>query len=117
MLGVIFPITLGGIELYDSKVAPDTKNHSSPVCMCDSPVRVGIIGSFWEPVRLVDVSHEPYCFSNMGGMKMDLGIKRNQVTRGKASSSKTSALVCSLLHVSTAILVRVTYRFCLFRER
>ena len=86
----LFPMTLGGIELYDSGVAPDTKNASSPVCMCDSPVRVGIIGSFWEPVRLVDVSHEPYCFSNMGGMKMEIGVDRNQTTRGKAASSKTS---------------------------
>ena len=86
----IFPITLGGIELYDSGVAPDTKNPSTPVCMCDSPVRVGIVGSFWEPVRLVDVSHEPYCFSNMGGIKMDLGIERNMGDRSKAASSKIS---------------------------
>ncbi len=86
----LFPLTLGGLELYDSGVAPDTKNSSSPACMCDSPVRVGIVGSFWEPVRLADVSHEPYCFSNMGGMKMDVGLAREMGARSKAVSSKIS---------------------------
>jgi len=86
----LFPVTLGGIELYDSNVAKDTKNPSSPVCACDSPIRVGIIGGFWEPVRLVDVSHEPYCFVNMGGMNMDVGIKRDMGTRSKATSAKIS---------------------------
>lgn len=86
----LFPVTLGSIELYDSGVAKDTKNPSSPVCACTAPVRVGVIGGFWEPVRLVDVSHEPYCFVNMGGMKMDVGVKRDMGSRHKNTSSKTS---------------------------
>ena len=86
----IFPITLGAIELHDSGVAKDTKNPSSPVCMCTDPLRVGIIGGFWEPARMVDVSHEPYCFTNMGGMTMDVGIKRGMGARSKAASSQIS---------------------------
>jgi len=86
----LFPMTLGGIELYDSGVAKDTKNPSSPVCTCTAPIRVGIIGGFWEPVRLVDVSHEPYCFTNMGGMEMNIGIKRDMGVRSKVTSAKIS---------------------------
>lgn len=86
----LFPMTLGSTVLYDSGVAKDTKNPGSPACICQNPVRVGIIGGFWEPARLIDVSHEPYCFVNMGGMKIDVGLERNMGTRSKASSSKIS---------------------------
>ena len=86
----LFPMTLGALELYDSGVAKDTKNPSSPVCACTAPIRVGIIGGFWEPVRLIDVSHEPYCFTNMGGMEMNVGIKRDMGVRSKATSDKIS---------------------------
>lgn len=86
----IFPITLGGIEIQGTKGANDTKNPSSPVCVCSNPVRAGIIGGFWEPVRMVDVSHEPYCFTNMGGMRMGVGITRGVGTRSKATSNQVS---------------------------
>lgn len=86
----LFPVTLGGIELQTSGVAKDTKNPSAPACMCKDPIRVGIIGGFWEPIRLVDVSHEPYCFVNIGGMKIDVGLERSQGTRSKSTSSKIS---------------------------
>ena len=29
---------------------------------------------FWEPVRLADVSMKPWCFVNLGGMKLDPGF-------------------------------------------
>lgn len=81
----LFPMTLGDIELHDSGVAKDTPNPSSPVCACSNPVRVGMIGGFWEPARMIDVSHEPYCFVNMGGLKLEMPIERNMGTRSKAS--------------------------------
>ena len=88
----LFPMILGSIELYDSGIAKDTDNPSSPVCACTEPIiRVGIIGGFWEPARLVDVSHEPYCFTNMGGLKIDLGLSREMGTRTKATSAQTSS--------------------------
>ncbi len=86
----LFPMTLGSMELYDSGVAKDTKNPDSPVCMCTNPIRIGFIGGFWEPARLVDVSHEPYCFVNMGGMAIDVGLDKNMGTRSKSTSSKIS---------------------------
>lgn len=89
----LFPITLGAQELMNNSAGlKDTPNPSSPVCVCPKggiPVP-GIVGGFWEPARLVDVSQEPYCFVNLGGMQLDMGFERHQGARGKSSSRKTS---------------------------
>ncbi|AIL66153.1 conjugal transfer pilus assembly protein TraU (plasmid) [Rickettsiales bacterium Ac37b] len=87
----LFPITLGSIEIIGSDLV-DTKNPSSPICICPKggvPVP-GIVGGFFEPARMVDISAEPYCFVNMGGMKIDMGMERHQGGRPKASSSQIS---------------------------
>jgi len=46
-------------------------------CVCPAPppmfVRFGIVFSFWEPVWLVDVTREPFCFTNLG-MEIDPGF-------------------------------------------
>lgn len=89
----LFPITIGKIQLMKSHL-PDTKNPSSPVCVCASdkfPVpRPGISIGLWEPIRLIDVTPEPYCFVNLGGMKMNLGFTRDQGSRPTASSAQVS---------------------------
>ena len=87
----LFPITIGSIELKGSD-KPDTRNPSSPVCLCTKgqiPLP-GITGGFWEAARMVDVSAEPYCFVNMGGMTIDMGIDRGYGSRPKASSVEIS---------------------------
>ncbi|NRA73711.1 MAG: TraU family protein [Rickettsiales bacterium] len=80
----MFPITIGSFEVIGSN-KPDSPNPSSPACFCTKPLKVGIIGGFWDPSRLVDVSHEPYCFVNLGGMEIDMGITRGMGARSKAS--------------------------------
>lgn len=48
---------------------------SPGLCICPAPwpqyVRYGIVFSFWEPVWLVDVTREPFCFTNLD-MKIDV---------------------------------------------
>ena len=89
----MFPITIGSMDLIGSKAGlKDTKNPSSPVCICPRggiPMP-GFVGGYWEPARLVDVSAEPYCFVNMGGLQMDMGFEKSQGGRPKAASSKIS---------------------------
>jgi conjugal transfer pilus assembly protein TraU len=88
----MFPITIGSMEIVGSDLA-DTKNPSSPVCICPKfgvPMP-GIVGGYWEPARLVDVSAEPYCFVNLGGLEIDMGFERSQGGRPKAESSKMSS--------------------------
>ena len=87
----MFPITIGSMEIVGSDSA-DTSNPSSPVCLCPKlgiPVP-GIVGGYWEPSRLVDVSAEPYCFVNMGGLEIDMGIDHSQGGRPKGESAQIS---------------------------
>ena len=42
------------------------------MCLCG--LRPGIAMGFWEPVRLADVSMKPWCFVNLGGIKLDPGF-------------------------------------------
>ena len=67
----LFPMSVGGLKIWPSN-RPDTDNPDLPVCACG--VRPGLAIGFWEPVRLADVSMKPWCFVNLGGMKLDPGF-------------------------------------------
>ncbi len=73
----ILPISIGSAPVVRG-TASDTFNPSSPVCFCPIPippfVRPGISVGFWEPIRMVDVTKEPFCFVGIGGQKIDPGI-------------------------------------------
>lgn len=65
----VFPITIGGIKVSPS--GEDTSNPHDLLCTCGSQVpRVGIPISFWEPVRLIDVTRTKFCLVNMGGISI-----------------------------------------------
>ena len=69
----LFPLSVGGLNIWPSVAGrPDTENPPLPVCACG--LRLGISMGFWEPVRLADVSMKPWCFVNLGGMKLDPGF-------------------------------------------
>ncbi len=77
----LFPLSIGAMKIWPSS-RPDTENPSLPVCACGSPVpRIGIAAGFWEPARLADVSTKPWCFVNLGGLKISPGfdIGRGQI--------------------------------------
>lgn len=74
----LFPITIGGMRV--SAAGEDTPNARTLICQCPMKVppytRIGIPVSFWEPVRLVDVTRTPYCLVSLGGISlMDRGIQ------------------------------------------
>ena len=74
----LFPLSIGGLSIWPS-TRPDTNNPSLPICACGSPIpRIGIAAGFWEPVRLADVSVKPWCFVNLGGMKIAPGFDIGQ---------------------------------------
>lgn len=78
----LFPLSIGSIKLIGDR--PDTKNPSSPLCLCPGiPPRPGIAVGLWEPVRLVDVTKKPFCFPNLNGLKMSTGFRMGY---GKSSS-------------------------------
>ena len=70
----ILPLTIGPVEVFPSAL-PDFGNNPSPLCFCGTPLpRIGISIGIWEPVRLVDVVQEEWCFPALGGLKLDPGI-------------------------------------------
>ena len=73
----ILPISIGASPVVPGKTA-DTFNFPSPLCVCPAPppifVRPGMAIGYWEPIRMVDVTKEPFCFVGIGGKKIDPGI-------------------------------------------
>jgi conjugal transfer pilus assembly protein TraU len=69
----IFPITIGGVPVASFSQEDFTEaSVGAPVCVCPAPpplfFRIGVTVSFWEPVRMIDVTRDPYCFVGIGGV-------------------------------------------------
>ena len=87
----MFPITIGGVRV--SPNGEDTSNDGELLCTCGSPVpRIGIPISFWEPVRLIDVTRNKFCLVNMGGISIGGSSVKGQgtVNKGGAGGRKRS---------------------------
>lgn len=70
----LMPISIGPVKVAKTKGVKnrDTKNPSSPICMCSKGniTIPGISFGFWEPVRLVDVTRTPFCMVGLGGKQI-----------------------------------------------
>lgn len=69
----LFPITIGNMQVASGSL-PDTNNPSSPICLCEKEIgwQIGMTLGYWEPYALVDVTPQPYCLVNMGGVSLDM---------------------------------------------
>ncbi|WP_031553102.1 conjugal transfer pilus assembly protein TraU [Parvularcula oceani] len=85
----LFPISLGAVPIWPSS-RPDTANPPSPICTCPIPlppfVRIGLSIGYWEPVRLMDVTKKPYCFANLGGTRIDVGLSIGAKSSGQSDN-------------------------------
>lgn len=90
------PISIGGMSIGKGSAPKkrDTKNPSSPLCICNRgnpsvPVP-GVSIGFWEPVRLVEVTRTPYCMVNLGGISIGKDNSRisSYERRNSAASRK-----------------------------
>ncbi len=95
----LFPITIGGMRVSAS--GEDTPNAKQLVCSCSRPIpRIGVPISFWEPVRMVDVTRTPYCLVNMGGMQMmNPGVKGHGGVDNAHATENTSRMRNSFYQV------------------
>ena len=81
--GCMFPLSLGSLKIWPSSRS-DTDNPDLPICACGTPVpRVGLAMGFWEPARMIDVTTKPFCFPNLGGIKLNPGFN---IGHGEASN-------------------------------
>lgn len=66
----MFPITVGDVDVVKGEGGQSTK----AMCVCPKPPlgqpTPGIRVSFFEPTRMMDVTRTPYCFVNLGGLKI-----------------------------------------------
>ncbi|WP_308925854.1 conjugal transfer pilus assembly protein TraU [Janthinobacterium sp. J1-1] len=71
----IFPISIGSTTILQMG-QEDIENVGTPVCSCGPPPlgKVGISIGFWEPVRQVDVTRTPWCFTSLGGVTIGADI-------------------------------------------
>lgn len=78
----LFPLSIGNMKVVNGKL-PDTDNATSPIGVCPTSigVRLGLNIGFWEPIALVDVTDTPYCLVNLGGRKLNLGLKQQRGAR------------------------------------
>ena len=90
----IFPIKIGNTSIY-SGGRQDTDNPSKIICVCPTDVGIGVkvplpglAISFWEPVRLADVTRTPYCMVSLGGFQiMKSSKKHGTVARKNANEA------------------------------
>ncbi len=88
----IFPIRVAGVEVVKSSTNGDEKNHKRVICNCFRPqLRMRLPGipiSFWEPVRLVDITREPYCMVSLGGKSLSSSGASGVKGRGDPHAKK-----------------------------
>lgn len=94
----IFPITIMGMEVAGGE---DTPNGGDIICSCIRPgIPFPVIGvpiTFWEPVRLIDVTRTPYCMVNLGGIK--LGPNKGTIGHGTVNGQGATGMKDSFYQV------------------
>ena len=70
----LLPLSIGDVTVASSDV-PDTPNpeHVIETCPIQNLARIGLNIGYWEPFAMVDVTPTPYCFVNLGGVKLPFG--------------------------------------------
>lgn len=97
----MFPIRVGGVKLSSGEEASASR---ASVCICPKPPlnqnTPGIVISYFEPVRMVDVTRVPYCLVNLGGVTLGGDDNTNPKSRGTVSLTQgEGGLKNSFFHV------------------
>jgi conjugal transfer pilus assembly protein TraU len=80
----LFPITVSGINVIPETT--DLSHHNTRTCSCaGTPPKVGIPLTFWEPMRLVDVTRHAYKLIGLGGISIGKESVKNRGSIGEIS--------------------------------
>jgi len=89
-------ITIPGMDFSNVTSVAGADQVNIPICFCKTPIpRIGLTFSFWEPVRLVDVTRHAFCFPSLGGITLNPGLP----ILGGAVNADESGENVSLYHV------------------
>jgi conjugal transfer pilus assembly protein TraU len=72
-----FPLKVGSASMLTlGQEDNNSESGSNPFCDCLNGANstFGIKVSFWEPVRVFEAVRIPYCFPELGGLNLDVGI-------------------------------------------
>lgn len=91
----LFPITLSGINVLPG--TQDLSHYNTRTCACaGTPPKIGIPLTFWEPMRMVDVTRHAYKLIGLGGMSVG---KESVKNRGSVGENVESGSMTSFYHV------------------
>lgn len=96
----MFPIRIGGRKIMDTGSMPDNiseltgniddYNPDKYLCSCkdsDDVTYYGVMVSFWEPVRVMEVVPKPGCFNFLFGMDLSSVLVDGYGTKGQAQTT------------------------------
>ena len=92
----VFPIKIGGITVASFGQEDTDTVNPYPICFCEDrppPLNLvpGIPVSFWEPVRILEVVRDPYCFPSLGGMDLSPTIQGHGTNSGTQATDEHHA--------------------------
>lgn len=91
----LFPMTFGGVNITPDK--KDFTNYDQFTCICaDTPPKIGIPVTFWEPARMIDVTRHAYKLVGLGGIQIGKGSLKNRGSVGRIDELSTQT---SFFHV------------------
>lgn len=85
----VFPLSIGGKSIFKNGQEDTDTSSGNPFCMCQNPPKVGVNFGFWEPIRIVEAVRTPYCFTSLGGIKIDPGIDAPAHTQTAKTEGKS----------------------------
>ena len=85
----LFPITVSGVNVFPG--TQDLSSHNERICVCPGvPPKVGVPLTFWEPMRLVDVTRHAFKLIGLGGIQIGQESVRNRGSIGYTSETTNS---------------------------
>lgn len=84
----LFPITVSGVNVFPGN--QDLSDHANRMCVCPGvPPKVGVPLTFWEPMRMVDVTRHAYKLIGLGGIQVGNDSIRSKGTVGYIEETTT----------------------------
>ena len=89
----IFPVKIGGITVFKSKISTPPTPGGCPICVCGKfpNIKIGIKVSFWDPARLIETVKDAWCFPSIGVSLETSGFLNGSTTSKEDSSNELFA--------------------------